>query len=219
MTEAFLNNKPNCICDNCKIEFYKLPHKIKKCKTHACSKECSNILQTKKIKLNCAECRKEIFKIPAEVLDNNFCSRSCSATFHNRGVRRYEGNLPNCLNCNKLLSESRRKYCSAKCQAEKTKKETWEEIKSGNITNHACIKRHLLEQFGYICNICKTETWCGQKVPLVLDHIDGNSENNNLDNLRLVCGNCDMQLPTYKSKNKDNGRAFRRQRYAEGKSY
>lgn len=27
-----------------------------------------------------------------------------------------------------------------------------------------------------------------------------------LDNLRLVCGNCDMQLPTYKSKNKNSDR-------------
>jgi len=40
-----------------------------------------------------------------------------------------------------------------------------------------------------------------------------------LKNLRLVCGNCDMLLPTYKSKNKGNGRHNRRKRYAEGKSY
>jgi hypothetical protein len=52
-----------------------------------------------------------------------------------------------------------------------------------------------------------------------MDHIDGNSENNHLSNLRLVCGNCDMLLPTYKSKNKGNGRAYRRERYANGKSY
>jgi len=53
----------------------------------------------------------------------------------------------------------------------------------------------------------------------VMDHIDGNADNNSLDNFRLVCGNCDMQLPTYKNKNKGNGRAWRRKRYAEGKSY
>jgi len=45
-----------------------------------------------------------------------------------------------------------------------------------------------------------------QPVPLVLDHIDGHFENNNEENLRLVCGNCDMQLSTYKSKNIGNGR-------------
>ena len=49
--------------------------------------------------------------------------------------------------------------------------------------------------------------------------MNGDSENCALDNLRLVCGNCDMQLPTYKSKNRGKGRAWRRRRYAEGKSY
>ena len=42
-----------------------------------------------------------------------------------------------------------------------------------------------------------------------MDHIDGNSENNRLDNLRLICSNCDMQLPTYKAKNKGKGRKDR----------
>lgn len=54
---------------------------------------------------------------------------------------------------------------------------------------------------------------------LVLDHIDGNPDNNHRDNLRLVCPNCDSQLPTFKSRNRGNGRSFRRQRYHEGKSY
>lgn len=49
----------------------------------------------------------------------------------------------------------------------------------------------------------------GKEVPLVVDHIDGNAENCSVTNFRLVCGNCDMQLPTYKNKNKF-GRAWRR---------
>lgn len=52
-----------------------------------------------------------------------------------------------------------------------------------------------------------------------MDHIDGNSENNDLDNLRLICCNCDAQTSTYKAKNIGKGRHYRRQRYAEGKSY
>jgi hypothetical protein len=59
----------------------------------------------------------------------------------------------------------------------------------------------------------------GRPLVLVLDHIDGNSENNRRDNLRLVCPNCDSQLPTFKMRNKGKGRYSRRQRYAEGRSY
>ncbi|WP_207206678.1 HNH endonuclease [Nocardioides ganghwensis] len=53
----------------------------------------------------------------------------------------------------------------------------------------------------------------------MLDHIDGDSSNNRRENLRLVCPNCDSQLETYKARNRGKGRAWRRQRYAEGKSY
>lgn len=52
-----------------------------------------------------------------------------------------------------------------------------------------------------------------------MDHTDGNPTNNRRENLRLVCPNCDSQLPTYKSRNRGNGRSFRRQRYADGLSY
>jgi hypothetical protein len=81
------------------------------------------------------------------------------------------------------------------------------------------IKRRILLERGNTCEICGNTEWMDKPIPLVLDHIDGNSSNNTKENLRLVCGNCDMQLPTYKSKNKGNGRAFRRQRYSGGKSY
>lgn len=53
----------------------------------------------------------------------------------------------------------------------------------------------------------------------MLDHIEGDSTNNRRENLRLVCPNCDSQLPTFKARNRGNGRAWRRQRYADGKSY
>lgn len=81
------------------------------------------------------------------------------------------------------------------------------------------IKRFVRERDGDVGAICGGTQWRGEPIPLVLDHIDGDSENRSLANLRLVCGNCDMQLPTYKSKNRGKGRAWRRGRYAEGKTY
>ena len=58
-----------------------------------------------------------------------------------------------------------------------------------------------------------------KKIVFELEHKDGNSENNQPENLCLICPNCHSQTDTYKNRNKGNGRFKRRQRYAEGKSY
>jgi hypothetical protein len=127
-----------------------------------------------------------------------------------------------CQGCGIEIFDNRheRKFCSNSCQ----RNQEWELrknriTKKGKENSPVCAKRYLKETRGVKCEMCDITEWCGQTVPLVLDHVDGNSEDNRLDNLRLVCGNCDMQLPTYKSKNRGNGRHSRRKRYAEGKSY
>lgn len=48
------------------------------------------------------------------------------------------------------------------------------------------------------------------KVPIQLEHIDGNSENNSLDNLKLLCPNCHSLTSTYGALNKGNGRKNRK---------
>jgi hypothetical protein len=57
----------------------------------------------------------------------------------------------------------------------------------------------------------------GKPIPLIVDHIDGNPLNHKVDNFRLVCGNCDMQLDTYKAKNYGKGRKYRRALYQTDK--
>lgn len=72
-------------------------------------------------------------------------------------------------------------------------------------------KKYFLEEQGHRCAVCGcSDIWCGKQLVFVLDHIDGNADNNNRDNLRLVCPNCDSQLPTFKSKNKNSARAKHR---------
>jgi hypothetical protein len=38
--------------------------------------------------------------------------------------------------------------------------------------------------------------WNGKRLPLILDHKNGNRLDNSPGNLRLLCPNCDSQLPT-----------------------
>jgi 5-methylcytosine-specific restriction endonuclease McrA len=79
--------------------------------------------------------------------------------------------------------------------------------------NQPSTKRLILKIRGHQCEICSRKDWDGGKIPLVLDHIDGNSDNWKMDNLRLVCGNCNMLLPTFTSKNKNSKRTNRKKYY------
>jgi 5-methylcytosine-specific restriction endonuclease McrA len=51
-----------------------------------------------------------------ETPNNKFCSRSCSASFNNKGKRRHGYPKGFCIICGKEKSSHREKYCSNKCQ-------------------------------------------------------------------------------------------------------
>ena len=78
-------------------------------------------------------------------------------------------------------------------------------------------KQYLIELNGHVCSRCGTSDWMGDPVPLVCDHISGDSTDNRIENFRLICNNCDGQLPTFKSKNKGKGRKYDRD-YRRNKS-
>ena len=63
------------------------------------------------------------------------------------------------------------------------------------------IKRFLIEIRGRRCEHCKNDKWNDQPIPITLDHIDGNSDNNVEENLKLLCPNCHAQTPTYGGRN------------------
>lgn len=56
--------------------------------------------------------------------------------------------------------------------------------------------------FPHKCNNCELTDWLGNPIPLELEHIDGNSSNNKLENLELLCPNCHSLTDTYRGKNK-----------------
>jgi len=81
-------------------------------------------------------------------------------------------------------------------------------IKNGDITfGERNYKNYLIYTFGEKCMECgwdKVHLKTG-KVPIQLEHVDGNSSNNSLENLKLLCPNCHSLTPTYGSLNKGRG--------------
>lgn len=150
-----------------------------------------------------------------------FCSRSCSVSNNNKGIRRHgkEPTRSNCLFCKQEIIN--KKFCCLSCQ----KKYQWEVDRKRFWCNDqhtfvsSKIKKFILDEREYKCESCENTYWLDQKIPLELEHIDGNSENNDPSNLKLLCPNCHALTPTYKAKNKGNGRYYRRKRYKEGKSF
>jgi endogenous inhibitor of DNA gyrase (YacG/DUF329 family) len=125
--------------------------------------------------------------------------------------------ISNCGRCGKEIqyndTQRHGKWCSNKCQMDnqyETYIKRWlaGEVNGGNgyeISTH--IRRHLHEKFQSKCSNCgwgEMNQKSG-KVPLHIDHIDGNSTNHSPQNLRLICPNCHSLTETYGSLNK-NGR-------------
>jgi len=69
------------------------------------------------------------------------------------------------------------------------------------------IKRYLIKKYGDKCMICgwNEKNVVTGRCPIELEHIDGNSENNNLNNLKLLCPNCHSLTETFKALNRGNG--------------
>lgn len=116
---------------------------------------------------------------------------------------------------------SKGKYCSVDCDKNHKRKIMEQKIldTNGEGISKRCLRNFLIQTRGQKCELCGISEWVGKPLVVIMDHIDGHHENNSLENLRLICSNCDTTLPTYKSKNKGNGRYYRRIRYANEKSY
>lgn len=150
---------------------------------------------------------------------NIYCSHRCAASTSNtkRGASRY------CFYCGNLFGRRSRnslKYCSRACEV----KSRWEEKLNSFLLTAVFPSRPFIRQYLILlqtgrCVICSLYEWNSKEIPLVVDHINGNSEDNTPENLRMICCNCDAQTDTYKSKNIGNGRYYRRERYKQGKSY
>ncbi len=81
------------------------------------------------------------------------------------------------------------------------KGQAWSKDNWSDAPNHKnTIKKKLLRERGHACQRCTLTFWEGLLVPLELEHIDGNPNNNRDSNLLLLCCNCHALTPTWRNR-------------------
>jgi hypothetical protein len=111
----------------------------------------------------------------------------------------------NCKKCNKECLRHGQQYCSNLCQRLYASDQAiikW--LLGDNTIGETAIRTYLFKIQNSKCSLCG---WCKVnpshgKVPLELDHIDGNWKNNAHKNVRLICPNCHSLTPTFRALNK-----------------
>lgn len=156
--------------------------------------------------MNCIQCNTN-FNVRYK--EQKFCSHKCCAIFNNK--KRGFKSLKQCKYCNnKMQDRINAKFCSIICRQQFNIK-----FYNLNPTKHlpSFIRKLLLEKSDFKCsNIqCKWEGFnpITKRTTLQIDHINGNSEDNSINNLRVLCPNCHSLTPTWMILNRGNGRRIK----------
>lgn len=67
-------------------------------------------------------------------------------------------------------------------------------------------KQALILERGHKCESCGLEEWKNEKIPLELEHNDGDNRNNVKENLKLLCCNCHALTSTWRGRNINSGK-------------
>lgn len=168
---------------------------------------------------NCEECKTEFSVIPSS--EKKFCSSSCSITNSNKKRKKSS----KCLECQKDI-KYKNKFCNNTCQQRFQRKKIYKKIEDGTyvaVDLRIC-KKYLIEINGEKCMECgwnKKNTF-SNSIPLEVHHVDCNPDNNQLNNLKLLCPNCHALTKNWKAIKNSEGvkserRKKRRDRYSKNK--
>lgn len=121
-----------------------------------------------------------------------------------------------CLNgCGRQRKVQNTKYCSAVCREDHRYRTLLQLLEDGlypPVSNYnRFIKRFLLDKFGERCARCGWDERnpVTGRVPVEVEHIDGNWKNNTVENRTLLCPNCHSLTSTFRGLNRGRGRPHR----------
>lgn len=154
---------------------------------------------------------------------NKFCNRSCAATYNNTKFPKRNNpeniHITECPVCGSKNVGRYAKFCSTSCSHKHSRDEKlikWIDGDSSVVTTSWGLsefaREFILFSRDYSCESCGWgERHPNDGAPLVqVDHIDGDSQNNDVSNLKVLCPNCHSKTPHHGARNKGNGRAARR---------
>lgn len=133
-------------------------------------------------------------------------------------MRNREKKEKQCLNCGNDIP-NRNIYCNNKCQVEYRRLQNYKKIEEGDYSDYnrmdtidIATKRYLIYKNGNKCMKCGWDevNIHTNKVPIQLNHIDGDPSNQNLDNLELLCPNCHSLTEFFGSRGKGREERYKK---------
>jgi hypothetical protein len=218
-----------CECRECTAIFYAKKSLVKRAlkgtkKVDFCSKKCSaNYLRGTVTKLYCDCCQQKFERKGSSITQqirrgnkHSFCSTKCAVDYRN-SVRK----VIFCSDCQCEIPKGS-KMCKSCHIAKRIAKRDFKRKEYRNrwlngqekgwqgktFKTHTEIRRYLFEKYQNKCCKCQwgVEHPITKRVPLEVNHIDGNPANCKESNLELICPNCHSLTPNFRNLNKNSPR-------------
>lgn len=214
------------LCEGCGQEFHIPAHKEDKC----CSLYCRDQVNLKRrvadgssVEVVCTYCASYFYRAKGKTLRpgyRTYCDKLCQQKHSD--LEKSKSGRRKCQHCSSPCGH--RTFCKGTACKKEFQSQAYIDRwlrgeETGNTADHLhpYVRAYCLKKAGNKCSECewsRVHPVTG-KVPLTVDHVDGNHKNSTPQNLKVLCPSCHALTPTYGALNKGKGRRTRRKSYFE----